>query len=164
MHRRAQAENQQHHKANHVNSHRRDPAMPRPTLGRTALPQFSEPSLRCVAGACGKAGMARLVWRGHSCPRLSMHTTPHSGCPVLVFPSFGGRDRAAILTSHCLFSTPHPRLPASSAAFHRFPFAPRFPCRYIGTCLTLTLPVTCSQPTIALRWFSEISELSTVFR
>src|ERR1700733_4958561 len=63
-----------------------------------------------------------------------------------------------------VFSTHHPQLPASSATFRRFPFAPRFSCRHIGTRLSSAIPATCSQPTIALRWFSEISELSTVFR
>src|SRR3984885_12684593 len=75
MQRSAQAENQQRHKANYANSHRRDPALPRPTLGRTALPQFSEP-IRLVElgrrqGSCGADAPVRVF--PHSLRSRPMH-------------------------------------------------------------------------------------------
>src|SRR5208282_5355162 len=61
-------------------------------------------------------------------------------------------------------STRRERVPVSRADFRRFPFAQRFSCRYFGTGPNPFNPAICRQSTIALRWFSEISELSTVFR
>jgi hypothetical protein len=63
-----------------------------------------------------------------------------------------------------VIGTPNPRLPASSPGFRRLSFAPRFSCRYFGTCPTQSPSAACRQLTIALRWFSEFSEISTVFR
>jgi hypothetical protein len=63
-----------------------------------------------------------------------------------------------------VIGTHHPRVPASFALLDAFPspcvFSTTFPARP----LTPSPPATCRPPTIALRWFSEFSEISTVFR
>src|SRR5271168_1585145 len=63
-----------------------------------------------------------------------------------------------------VIGTPSEQLPFSRPDFPRFPFAQRFWCRYFGTRPTPSIQASCRPSTIALRWFSEFSEISTVFR
>jgi hypothetical protein len=95
--------------------------------------------------------------------------TNTAGAPSFAFFAKGGRNSETDGTfpyfpQVYVISTPNRQVPASFAALQRFSFALRFWCRYFGTSLNPSFPATSRPPTIALRWFSEFSEISTVFR